>query len=249
MKEFSNQTALITGASEGIGRATAKLFAERGANLILVARNEIRIQELKSELCSYGVNISVFKVDIADAKAVDEFFKQAPPFDCAVNNAGTEGQINEIQDLTLDDYAEVFDLNVRGLWLCMQNEVSHFRKNKKSGAIVNLSSILGFMGVAGSSLYGGSKHAVIGFTKSVAVEQINHGVRVNCVSPGAIDTAMIRRVLNKPEDHQFKNLEPLSRVAPAEEVAEAIVWLASSKTKHINGHNLVIDAGRTVNIG
>jgi NAD(P)-dependent dehydrogenase (short-subunit alcohol dehydrogenase family) len=249
MKEFANQTALITGASEGIGRATAKLFAERGANLILVARNESRLQDLKSELSSYGVNISIFKVDIADTKAVDEFFKQAPPFDYAVNNAGTEGKISEVQELTLDDYSEVFDLNVRGLWLCMQNEVSHFRKNKKPGAIVNLSSILGFMGAAGSSLYGGSKHAVIGFTKSVAVEQINHGVRVNCVSPGAIDTAMIRRVLNKPEDHQFKNLEPLSRVAPAEEVAEAIVWLASSASKHINGHNLVIDAGRTVNIG
>lgn len=253
MREFSDKSVLITGASEGIGRATARVFATRGADLILVARNEQRLDDLKRELvAAHDVKVQIHPLDLRDAPAVDAFFskleKQGEPFDFAVNNAGFEGRIADLNELNMEDYEAVFDVNVRAVWQCLKHEITHFRGRKKAGAIVNVASILGFMGIAGSSLYVASKHAVIGFTKAAAVEQSKHGIRVNCVSPGATDTPMIRRVLGR-DDVDFVGLEPSQRMTAPEEIARSIAWLCSTESQNIIGHNLVIDGGRTVQVG
>jgi len=148
----------------------------------------------------------------------------------------------------MEDYEAVFDVNVRAVWQCLKHEIAHFRGRKKAGGIVNVASILGFMGIAGSSLYVASKHAVIGFTKAAAVEQSKHGIRVNCVSPGATDTPMIRRVMGR-DDVDFVGLEPSQRMTAPEDIARSIAWLCSTESQNIIGHNLVIDGGRTVQVG
>lgn len=246
---FVDQTCLITGASEGIGRATALEFARQGAHLILVARNQERLESLKGELKNHGVRVDVFAVDLSKEQEGEAFFRTAPAYDMAVNNAGTEGVMDEVQNLTLSDYHQVFDLNVRAVFQCLKHQVAHFRTHKKKGAIVNISSILGTHGIGGSSLYTASKHAVIGFTKAVAVEQRNHGIRVNCVSPGTTDTAMIHRILGTTEVQSSHPTRLGSRWATPSEVAQAILWLCSDASSYVVGHNLVVDAGRTVNLG
>lgn len=273
MAAFKGKTVLITGASEGIGRATARVFFQEGAHLILVARNKSRLEELKKELLasqaslrgqvnqdhqapqgnpinslnSIQQEITLRVVDLSQPAQVKAFFDEGPAFDVAVNNAGTEGTIKEIQDLNLEDYSLVFDLNVQSLFQCLCRQVQHFRAHKKSGSIVNVSSILGFRGIAGSSLYVASKHAVIGFTKAIAIEQVNHNIRVNSVSPGSTDTPMIRRVLGD-SNALFVGTEPSERMAKPDEIAEAILWLSSEKAQHIVGHNLVIDGGMTAGV-
>jgi len=252
MSEFKGKSVLITGASEGIGRATAKAFAAQGANLILVARNLKRLQSLVNELKplqkQFKSKYSVHQLDLQDAKAVDIFFKKIKLLDFAINNAGVEGKISEIQALTLKDYHDVFDINVRALFQCLQHEVSFFRKHACPGAIVNVSSILGLRGISGSSLYVASKHAVIGFTRATAVEQIAHRIRINCISPGATDTPMLRRVIGT-ENVESVGIAPGKELIKPENIAKSITWLCSEESSRIVGHNLIVDSGRTVQIG
>lgn len=244
MSEFQGKIALITGASEGIGRATAKIFAQAGCDLILVARNQQRLESLKTELSNYPVKIRLQSLDLQDAQAVDVFFQTVKDIDYAVNNAGIEGHMAPIQELNLKHFQDVFDINVRSVFQCLHHEVRILHSLKKKGAIVNLASILGFRGIANSSLYVASKHAVIGFTKAIAVEQIGSGIRINCVSPGATKTPMMERVIGH-EVAEPVGLMPSERLANPEEIAEGILWLCSAQSNYIVGHNLVVDGGRT----
>lgn len=247
MNEFQGKIALITGASEGIGRATAKVFAQAGCDLILVARNQKRLESLKTELSNFPVKIRIQSLDLQDAQAVDDFFQTVKDIDYAVNNAGIEGHMAAIQDLSLKHFQDVFDINVRAIFQCLHHEVRILHSQKKKGALVNLASIVGFTGVANSSLYSASKHAVIGLTRSVAVEQIHAGIRVNCISPGATDTAMLDRVMG-PRSQQFLTLQPNQRFVKPEEIADSALWLCSEKSECIVGQNIVIDGGRTTNL-
>lgn len=245
---FNNKTALITGASEGIGKATAIEFAKLGADLILVSRNIEKLNQLKLDLEKFKTKINTYSVDLSNPTEVDRLFSKPINFDIAINNAGTEGNIKEIQNLSLDEFNKVIDLNLRSVWQCIKFEVSHYRKNNKKGSIVNVSSILGIRGISGSSPYVASKFAIIGLTQSIAAEQTKYGIRVNSVSPGATDTPMMQRVLGNSQA-DFVGLGPQDRLARSEEIAKAIIWLSSEDSEYVIGHNLVIDAGRTTQLG
>lgn len=249
--EFKGQTVLVTGATGGIGSACAEHFARQGADLILFGRDSKKLQVLEKKItllqskakAKGTVQIAAF--DITDEKALAIAFKSVTSLDVAVNNAGFEGAIGEIGDVTLGDFDQCMNINVRAVFSCMQKEVSFFRKKKKPGRIINISSIAGLIALPTSSLYVAAKHAVNGLTKTVAIEQIKHGIRVNAVCPGGVETAMLKRIF--PKD--FKMVEqstPLGRIAQPAEIAETVAWLASEKSSFVVGHCLVADGGRTV---
>lgn len=253
--EFTNKTVLITGASEGIGRATALLFARHGANLILIARNKSRLLELAEELKKYSVQVAIHAADLSQADLVENLFDEVGAFDFAINNAGTEG-IYATLDATSDQlpaeqsilqYDQVFNLNVRSVYQCLRRQIQFFHRTKRSGAIVNLASIVGIRGVPGKSLYSASKHAVIGLTRSAAVEQIPYGIRINSVSPGSTKTPMLYRVMGD-RVADFTNMQPNKKLIEPEEIAATILWLCSAGASNVVGENIVVDGGRTIGL-
>src|SRR5262245_40205557 len=165
--------------------------------------------------------------------------------DCACNNAGVEDTAAAFQDQTLENYDKVFGVNVKGLWLCMQHEIRQMTK-QGSGAIVNVSSVAGMIGVSKNATYVASKHAVIGFTKAAAVEVSKIGIRVNAVAPAAIDTGMFDRFAANPELRQrVSAAHPIGRIGRPEEVANAVIWLCSDEASFVTGHTLLVDGGYT----
>lgn len=240
---LSGKTVLITGASSGIGAAAARLFANEGAKLILLGRDAKRLQALKIEIAQ--ASAQAFAFDITNEVALADCFQQIKTLDIAINNAGYEGAIGDITDLTLKDFDEAMNVNVRALWNCMQHEIKYFRGKGQAGTIVNVSSIAGHIALPTSSLYVGAKHAVNGLTKSLAIEQIPFKIRINAVSPGGVETPMLKRIFEDGFQPVIEST-PLGRIAKPMEIAEAIVWLASERSSFVVGENLVIDGGRTV---
>ncbi|MDQ1567907.1 MAG: hypothetical protein QOF96_2787, partial [Actinomycetota bacterium] len=167
--------------------------------------------------------------------------------DVAVNNAGTEGRVGPILDQTAETYAETFDTNVLGVILSMKHEV-RVMQPQGSGSIINISSTYGHEGAAGASVYVGSKHAVEGISKSVALEMAKSGIRVNVVAPGPTDTDMLTRFTGTPENKAALAAEvPLARLGLSEELADAIVFIGSDEASYITGHVLNVDGGHTIN--
>jgi NAD(P)-dependent dehydrogenase (short-subunit alcohol dehydrogenase family) len=240
--EFKNKNVLITGAGSGIGRACAILFGKAGANLILTGRDPKKLKSLETELRKQKSEVEIIECDLAVDKQVEKLFSKIKNLDCAINNAGVEGKMAPINKLTLKDFDAVFNVNVRALWLCMKHELSIM---KKGSSIVNLSSILGIRGISESGLYAASKHAVIGLTTSLALEQVKKGIRINVVCPGGTKTPMLDRIYSGHLE-AAKDFHPIGRLAEPEEIAEAILWLCSDKSSFVVGHSLVLDGGRTV---
>jgi NAD(P)-dependent dehydrogenase (short-subunit alcohol dehydrogenase family) len=248
---MSNPVVLITGALSGIGRAAALAFAKKGAKVVVAGRRDEAGQALAEELRSFGseaefVNADVRKED--DVRAlVDQTVARFGRLDVAVNNAGTEGQVGPITDQTAASYAATFDTNVLGVILSMKHEV-RVMQGQGSGSIINISSTYGHEGAAGASLYVGSKHAVEGITKSVALKVAKSGIRVNAVAPGPTDTAMLNRFTGTPENRAAIMAEvPMGRLGLSEELANAIVFIASDEASFITGHVLNVDGGHTAN--
>jgi NAD(P)-dependent dehydrogenase (short-subunit alcohol dehydrogenase family) len=249
MEIFKNKTALITGAGSGIGKAIALAFAKEQANLILIGRNQSNLESLAEECKKLGVQCEVFILDVANEAQVKEFFiniNKNHKFEIAVNNAGIEGKIADTIELNLGNYDEVMNTNVRGLWQFMQEEILHFRKNNIKGNIVNMSSIAGILALPNSSLYVASKHAVIGLTKTVALEQIRNGIRINAVCPGAVHTPMLERVMGSEKIENILKNQPIGRIAAPSEIADAVVYLASERSSYVVGHSLVVDGGISI---
>lgn len=244
-EEFKNKTVLITGAGSGIGLATAELFAAQGAHVVINGRDLKRLKKTESICKKLGGKVTVFAADLADPKKVTELFKSLKDLDVAVNNAGFEGRLGGIAELSLDDFDAAMGINVRALFQCMQEEIKLFRKKKKSGAIVNVSSIASLIGLPGSSLYVAAKHAVNGLTKTAALEQIKHQIRINAVCPGATETGMLSRIYNGDLKAAAAS-NPIGRLGEPKEIADAIAWLASGRSSFVVGHCLVADGGRTV---
>jgi NAD(P)-dependent dehydrogenase (short-subunit alcohol dehydrogenase family) len=240
---------LITGALTGIGRATALAFARKGAKLVIAGRRDEAGEALAEELRSLGseaefVNTDVRKDD--DVRAlVDKTVARFGRLDVAVNNAGTEGQVGPITDQTSQSYAATFDTNVLGVILSMKHEVRVMQGQGK-GSIINISSTYGHEGAAGASVYVGSKHAVEGITKSVALEVAKSRIRVNAVAPGPTDTGMLARFTGTPQNKAaLVATVPMGRLGLAEELANAIVFVASDEASFITGHILNVDGGKT----
>ena len=248
---MNNPVVLITGGLSGIGRAAALAFAKKGANVVVAGRRDEAGNALVKELRSLGSEAEFINTDIRkddDVRAlVDKTVARFGRLDVAVNNAGTEGQVGPITDQTAESYAATFDTNVLGVILSMKHEV-RVMQGQGSGSIINISSTYGHEGAAGASIYVGSKHAVEGITKSVALEIAKSGIRVNGVAPGPTDTGMLTRFTATPENKAALAAEvPMGRLGLTEELANAIVFIASDQASFITGHILNVDGGHTVN--
>jgi NAD(P)-dependent dehydrogenase (short-subunit alcohol dehydrogenase family) len=248
---MNKPVVLITGALTGIGRAAAVAFARKGAEIVVAGRRDEAGKALIKELRSLGSEAEFINADVRkedDVRAlVDQTVTRFGHLDVAVNNAGTEGQVGPITDQTAESYAATFDTNVLGVLLSMKHEVRVMQK-QGGGSIINISSTYGHEGAAGASVYVGSKHAVEGITKSVALEVARSGIRVNGVAPGPTDTGMLTRFTRTPENKAaLVTGVPLGRLGHAEEVANAIVFIASDEASYITGHVLNVDGGHSAN--
>ena len=246
---MSKQVVLITGALTGIGRAAAVAFAKKGAQVVVAGRRDEAGKALVTELHSLGAEAEFINTDVRkedDVRAlVDKTVGRFGRLDVAVNNAGTEGQPSPITDQTAESYAATFDTNVLGVLLSMKHEVRVMQK-QGSGSIINISSTYGHEGAAGASVYVGSKHAVEGITKSVALEIVKSGIRVNAVAPGPIDTGMLTRFTGTPENKAaLVTTVSMNRLGRSEEIANAIVFIASDEASFITGHVLNVDGGKS----
>jgi NAD(P)-dependent dehydrogenase (short-subunit alcohol dehydrogenase family) len=240
---------LITGALTGIGRATAVAFAKKGASVVVAGRRDEAGRVLADELRSLGSEADFIHADVREEDEVralvDETVARFGRLDVAVNNAGTEGQVGPITDQTAETYAATFDTNVLGVILSMKHEVRAMQE-QGSGSIVNISSTYGHEGAAGASVYVGSKHAVEGITKSVALEIAESGIRVNGVAPGPTDTGMLTRFTGTPENKAaLVTGVPMGRLGLTEELADSVVFIASDEASYITGHILNVDGGHS----
>jgi NAD(P)-dependent dehydrogenase (short-subunit alcohol dehydrogenase family) len=248
---MSSQVVLITGALTGIGRATAVAFAKKGAKVVVSGRRDEAGAALAKELRDLGSEAEFINADVRkedDVRVlVDQTVARFGRLDVAVNNAGTEGDRGLITEQTAESFATTFDTNVLGVVLSMKHEV-RVMQAQGAGNIINISSTYGHEGAAGASIYVGSKHAVEGITKSVALELAKSGIRVNAVAPGPVDTGMLTRFTATPANKAaLTTTVPLGRLGRSEEQADAIVFMASDQASFITGHVLNVDGGKTVN--
>jgi NAD(P)-dependent dehydrogenase (short-subunit alcohol dehydrogenase family) len=240
---------LITGALTGIGRATALAFAKEGATVVVSGRREVEGKALENELRSLGAEVAFVLADVRHEDDVRNLVEQTVGrfgrLDVAINNAGTEGQPGPLTEQTSDNYAAMFDTNVRGTFLSLKHEL-RVMQPQGSGSIINVSSTMGERGAANLALYAASKHAVEGLTKSAALEAAPFGVRVNAVAPGPTETAMLDRLTGTADRKAaFYAAVPLKRGAKPEEIADAIGFLASDKASFITGQIIRINGGKT----
>ena len=245
----NSPVVLITGAITGIGRATALAFAREGARVVVSGRRDDAGQALATELRALGADAEYMRSDVRsedDVRAlVDKTLARFGRLDVAVNNAGTEGKSGPVTEQSADSYAATFDTNVLGTLLSMKHELRVMQAQGR-GSIVNISSTYGHEGARGASIYAASKHAVEGLTKSAALEAASFGVRVNAVAPGPTDTGMLDRFTGTTERKTaLDSGVPLGRAGEPEEIAGAIVFLASSKASFVTGHVLTADGGKT----
>ena len=246
---MSSSVVLITGALSGIGRAAAVAFAKADHRVVVSGRKQDAGQALVRELRSLGAEAEFVQADVQNEddvrRLVDRTVERFGRLDVAVNNAGTEGQVGPITDQTAESYAATFDTNVLGVILSMKHEV-RVMKGEGRGSIINISSTYGHEGAAGASIYVASKHAVEGLTKSVALEVAKSGIRVNAVAPGPTDTGMLTRFTRTPENKAaLVTTVPMGRLGLTEELANAIVFLASDGASFITGHILNVDGGKS----
>src|SRR6201987_3230241 len=246
---MSSPVVLITGALTGIGRATALAFANEGARVVVSGRHEEEGKKLAVEVRKLGAEAEFIRADVRHEedvrKLIDKTVDRFGRLDVAVNNAGTEGKPGPVTQQTAESYAATFDTNVLGTLLSMKHEL-RVMLAQGSGSIVNVSSTYGQIGAAGASIYAASKHAVEGLTKSAALETAGSGVRINAVAPGPTETAMLDRFTgNAQRKAGLVAGVPLQRAAKPDEIANAIVFLASNKSSFTTGQVLFVDGGKS----
>jgi NAD(P)-dependent dehydrogenase (short-subunit alcohol dehydrogenase family) len=256
MSDMNDKVALITGANSGIGRATGEAFAARGTKVVLAARRERELATLTSEIESRGGKASFVVTDVAIAKDVERMVAHAIEtfgrLDYAVNNAGIEGQLSGITDLPEEEWDRVLDINLKGNFLCMKYEARAMLAGGHGGAIVNVGSVNSFLGFPTGSAYVASKHGQIGLTTSVSAELAPHGIRVNLVCPGIIDTPMHHRLRGLVGDEIYDKVllqrVHTRRAGRPDEIAQTIVFLCSDEASYISGTTLTPDGGFTLTI-
>jgi len=233
-----------------MGLATAKAFAEAGAAIVLADVNESAIRSAAADLNATGHRAIGIRCDVADeadaAAMVQQTVSTFGRLDAAFNNAGIQVPPSDAADETAENFDRVNAVNLRGVWACMKHELRHMR-TQGSGAIVNCSSLGGLVGLPGRAAYHASKHAVIGLTRSAALEYAPRGIRINAVCPGTIDTPMVSDMLVKQADAMKEILrdQPIGRLGRPEEIASAVLWLCSPGASFVIGHALAVDGGFT----
>jgi len=246
---FEDKVALVTGASSGIGKATAMRFAVESANVVLADVQEDKGKKAASEIASATKSETLFvRCDVSKPQDVEQLIaatiERFGRLDVAFNNAGIEGAPAPTHDCSLENWTRTIDINLRGVWLCMKYEIAHMLK-QKTGSIVNCASIAGLVGFAGLPAYVASKHGIVGLTKTAALEYANQGLLINAVCPGVIDTPMVERFTHGDADilNQLASGEPLGRLGKPEEIANAVVWLCSPQSSFVTGQALAVDGG------
>ena len=253
--DFNGKVALITGAGNGIGRATALAFAARGAKVVVVDRDAAGAERTAATIKQQGGEARPHVADVTKSADVQAYVKAALDaygrIDCFFNNAGIEGKVAPIAEYDEAVFDEVLGVNVKGVFLGLRHVLPVMLK-QKAGAVVNTASIAGLVGTPGMAAYAASKHAVIGLTKAVSGEVARSGVRVNAVCPGPIDTRMISAIEAQIEPanpgsvrDRYHAALPLGRYGTPEEVANVVLFLCSGLASNINGAQYVVDGGRT----
>jgi NAD(P)-dependent dehydrogenase (short-subunit alcohol dehydrogenase family) len=253
--EFKDQVVMITGSTGGIGKACAERYAQDEAKLVLLGRNKKRLETLRSELKLGEDRCIVCSGEISDEayviRSVEQAMESFGRIDVLVNTAGISGPSVLAEDYSYKDFRACYETNVYGTFLTMKYALPIMKAQKK-GAIVNTGSSSGIRGYDLESAYGSSKWATIGLTKNVAAENPDTGVRVNCISPGWVDTKMMAQILENyakmgdGDPSVYYNTSPMGRAGAPEEIADGVYFLTSEKASFINGSNLVVDGGSTI---
>ena len=253
-QDFTGKVAVVTGGSMGIGRATARMFAQRGARVVVADVEEEEGSRTVAAIADAGGEATFVRTDVADASDVARMVAAAVDnygrLDYAFNNAGIGGRGSlvlktaEWDEAQFDDFIRV---NLKGVWLCMKYEIAQML-DQGGGAIVNMSSGAGLVGVRNISPYVASKHGVMGLTRTAGAEYASLGIRINAVCPGVVLTERIRAEFElRPELEQIRhNAHPLGRMGQPEEIAEAVLWLCSDAASFVIGHGFAVDGGYVI---
>ncbi len=248
--DFRGQVALVTGAAMGMGLATARAFAESGASVVLADLDGNRAMQEDARVVQKGGTAIGITCDVADERqvqaTVDRAVAEYGRLYMAFNNAGIQVPPSDSADEPIENFERVTAVNQRGVWACMKHELRVMRE-QGSGAIVNCSSLGGLVGLLGRTSYHGTKHAVLGFTKSAGVEYASRGIRINAVCPGTIDTPTVADMLAGQADAmaEIMKQQSIGRLGKAEEVAAAVLWLCSPGASFVIGVGLPVDGGFT----
>ena len=253
MEDLRGKIILVTGTSSGMGRATAVELARKGAKLVCAARRPERGAALVDEIRSFGGTADFVATDIGDEASINALFafiaEKHGRLDGAFNNAAMEIDTAPLPDIPLTNFDALFAVNVRGTFHCMQHEMRMMRV-RGSGAIVNTSSVGGITGLRNGSAYAASKHAVVGMTRSAALDGAAFGVRVNVICPGSFDTEMMQRWTHDDPAivQHLANFSPLKRVGQPIEIANAVIYLLSDLSSYTTGLVMNIDGGVTAGV-
>jgi NAD(P)-dependent dehydrogenase (short-subunit alcohol dehydrogenase family) len=246
---LEGKIALITGSGSGIGRISALAFAREGAIVTCADVNREGGEATAASIREAGGKAEFAIADVSDDAQVQALIarivKTHGRLDCAFNNAGIEGDVMDTHETSERNFDRVMAINVKGVWLCMKYEIRQMRK-QRSGAIVNTASVAGLSGFRGLPIYVASKHAVVGLTKSAALECAEVGVRINAVCPGPVDTPMMERITNnegQPTRKDYEAFVPMHRYAVPQEIANTVVWLCSAQASYITGVTMRVDGG------
>ncbi len=250
--EFQGKVILITGSASGFGRLLAQEFAKEGASLILSDVSEAQGQEVTKQINAENGNATFVKCDVSKADEVKNMVEMGiaafGKLDICINNAGVAGNAlrTKTHEFEEDTWDFVMDVNAKGVWLCMKYELPHLLANK-GGVIVNIASVAGLLAVPGNVAYAASKHAVIGITKTAAIEYASKNIRVNAVCPAFTDTAMVQNSIMQDTEYGQKlvMLNPMRRLGQPEEVTAVIKFLCSEKNSFMNGQAIAVDGGLT----
>ncbi|MBX9933363.1 MAG: glucose 1-dehydrogenase [Methylobacterium sp.] len=242
---FTGKVAFITGAAGGIGRAAAVAFAAEGARVAILDRTEDMLKDTEAAVKNLGAEVFALGCDVSKPKrveaAVGQVIERFGRLDVAFNNAGVENKAAPLHEIELEEWDRILDINLRGTFVCMKHELAQMVR-QGGGVVVNTSSGAGIRGVAGGASYAASKFAIIGMTKSAALDYATQNIRVNAILPGNIETAMMDRFTGG-DIQKAIDLEPVGRLGRPEEIAEAVLWMASDLGGFVTGSSIVVDGG------
>ncbi len=249
MMSFKDKVIFIAGGSTGIGKATSQILCEHDARVVIGDINEKDGRVFTEQLSSTGLKIEFCHLDVSNSKSItnciEKIYDKHGAIDGAFNNAGIEGPTAKASDYKIEDWSRVLQINLTGVFNCIQAEISVMGRQDKPCSIVNTASIAGLVAIPGAVGYNSAKHGVIGLTKTLALELAAKNIRVNAVCPGFTESPMLTRVAGASEkirEQLFKSI-PMKRIAKPEEVGNAVAWLLSEESSYITGITLPVDGG------